>query len=82
MKTKLLKKVRKNVWIEYSSVDRKYRIYVISRITKLRIMYDYCFEKEDAFRSYRNAVRWYLRIYFFKNKKKKYTTIQIKHAEK
>jgi len=82
MKTKLLKKVKSNVWIEYNSVDNRYRIYVKSRLTNSVLEYDNCTEKQSAFRRYRSAVRWYCGFYFFQKNRKNKTITQIKHAEK
>ena len=81
MKTKLLKKVRKNVWIEYDIIKKTYYVKHVSRWLNIIYVHDFK-KKENAFAEYRHRVRWKCSAEYYQYKKTKVNIIQIKHAEK
>lgn len=80
MKTKLLKKVRKNVWIEYDTIRKMYYVKRISRWLNVIYVSEYS-QKENAFVEYRDRIKWKCSSEYYQYKKRKVNIIQIKHAE-
>lgn len=80
MKTKLLKKVRKNVWIEYDKISKTYYVKHTSRWTNITYVYE-SKVKENAFAEYRSTIIWKCSAQYYQYKKRKVNIIQIKHAE-